>query len=198
MEKAQADCQGILSQIQLTKQLLTESQERIQAVCERISETEKAFFDSLYHFFPDGQESFLSSCAKIGQISEIEKHIHQHQLDVFSLDGRICQLKEQLSNVKPVDITILLEQEASLQQQIQALREEASAVQAQFNQDIAHKKQIESIYQKIEKTEQRYRQVNELFRIASGNNDQRVSFERYVLGFYFDAIVSFANHRLES
>ncbi len=198
LEKAQADCQGILSQIQLTKQLLTESQERIQAVCERISETEKAFFDSLYHFFPDGQESFLSSCAKIGQISEIEKHIHQHQLDVFSLDGRICQLKEQLSNVKPVDITTLLEQEASLQQQIQALREEASAVQAQFNQDIAHKKQIESIYQKIEKTEQRYRQVNELFRIASGNNDQRVSFERYVLGFYFDAIVSFANHRLES
>lgn len=76
-----------------------------------------------------------------------------------------------------------MEQEASLQQQIQALREEASAVQAQFNQDIAHKKQIESIYQKIEKTEQRYRQVNELFRIASGNNDQRVSFERYVLAF---------------
>ena len=74
MEKAQADCQGILSQIQLTKQLLTESQERIQAVCERIFGNRKSIFLILYTIsFQDGQESFLSSCAKIGQISEIEK-----------------------------------------------------------------------------------------------------------------------------
>ena len=103
-----------------------------------------------------------------------------------------------MNGVRFIDITDLLKQEASLQKQIEILRKEASVVQSRLSQDMAHKKQIESIYQKIEKSEWYYRQVNDLFRIASGNNDQRISFERYVLGFYFDAIVSFANHRLEN
>ena len=198
LEKTQKEYQETISQIRSVKQSLTENQERMRLLQEKISTTQKTFSDSLYNSFPGGQKVFLDSCAQIGQISAIEKQIHQYQLDMTSLEGRICQLQEQLNGVRFIDITDLLKQEASLQKQIEILRKEASVVQSRLSQDMAHKKQIESIYQKIEKSEWYYRQVNDLFRIASGNNDLRISFERYVLGFYFDAIVSFANHRLEN
>lgn len=198
LEKTQKEYQETISQIRSVKQSLTENQERMRLLQEKISTTQKTFSDSLYNSFPGGQKVFLDFCAQIGQISAIEKQIHQYQLDMTSLEGRICQLQEQLNGVRFIDITDLLKQEASLQKQIEILRKEASVVQSRLSQDMAHKKQIESIYQKIEKSEWYYRQVNDLFRIASGNNDQRISFERYVLGFYFDAIVSFANHRLEN
>lgn len=198
LESAQKNSQEIASQLRFTKQMIDENQKRLQDLQEKIASTENEFFSLLHRSFPDGEADFLQSLSQIGQIPSIEEILHQHQTAVTSLDGRIHQLKEQLINVKFINITELSEQEASLRKKIQELREQSSSVQLRISQDTSHQQQIEAIHQRIEKSEQHYRQVNDLFRVASGSNEQRVSFERYVLGFYFDAIVSFANHRLES
>ena len=87
LEKTQKEYQETISQIRSVKQSLTENQERMRLLQEKISTTQKTFSDSLYNSFPGGQKVFLDSCAQIGQISAIEKQIHQYQLDMTSLEA---------------------------------------------------------------------------------------------------------------
>lgn len=197
-EKTQKDLQEIQSQIRLSHQSIDDSKARIETLRKKSELTQSHFFATLSSLFPQGQDDFLDACAQIGQIPAMEAELEHYKLTATSLSGQIRQLQEQTNHVKQIDITELLRQEQRFQEQIQKERECASSVQLRLRNDTAHFEEIQSSYQAIEKVEAHYRQVNELFRIASGNNAQRISFERYVLGFYFDAIVSFANHRLET
>lgn len=198
VEKTQKDLREIQSQIQLGQQAQEDLKSRIKALQNKSDQTESQFFSALTALFPQGQDDFLDTCAQIGKIPVIEETLERYKLDVTSLSGQILQLKEQTKYVKYIDITNLLEQEQRFGEQIQKEREYISLIQLRLRNDTAHFKAIQSSYQAIEKEEAHYRQVNELFRIARGNNAQRISFESYVLGFYFDAIVSFANQRLET
>ncbi len=197
-EKTQKSLQEVLSQIRISRQAVSDLKDRIEAVQKKRELTEEKFFASLSTHFPGGQDDFLNACTEIGQIPAIETKLEQYKLATTTLSGQIQQLTEQIKNVKYINIADLLEQEQHLQEQIKNARDEVALVQLRFHNDTAHFKEIRSSYQIIEKTESRYRIVNELFRIASGNNMQRISFERYVLSFYFDAIVSIANKRLET
>lgn len=55
---------------------------------------------------------------------------------------------------------------------------------------------IESLNDDIEEQEKKYSIVAELAKIANGDNDERITFERYVLAAYFDEIIEAANIRL--
>lgn len=54
---------------------------------------------------------------------------------------------------------------------------------------------INSIYNGIEEINKYVTDLNELNKIAKGENSQRISFERYILGIYFQEIISAANIR---
>ena len=57
-----------------------------------------------------------------------------------------------------------------------------------------------SVQEKLDKTEKlsgRYGMIKDLENAARGNNPKRLEFEQYVLGAYFDEILSAANLRLE-
>lgn len=55
---------------------------------------------------------------------------------------------------------------------------------------------IESLNDDIEDDEKKYSMVAELAKIANGDNNERITFERYVLAAYFDEIIEAANTRL--
>lgn len=54
---------------------------------------------------------------------------------------------------------------------------------------------INSIHNDIKERDQYRTNLNELNKIASGENNQKISFERYILGIYFQEIISAANIR---
>ncbi|MDD3192255.1 MAG: SMC family ATPase [Oscillospiraceae bacterium] len=198
LENARKHLQNILSQISLTKQTIDDMALRLKSLQEKIDTSQRAFFSTMQDLFPGGQQDFLDQLSHIGEIEAMEYQLQRHQLTITALAGQIDQLKSQLKSVKLISITDLQEQEKTYRTKIQTLREQVASLQQSLTNDTTHAKEIKVLYQKIEKAEGYCRQVNCLYRIANGNNEQRVSFERYVLGFYFDAIISFANRRLES
>lgn len=64
LEKTQKEYQETISQIRSVKQSLTENQERMRLLQEKISTTQKTFSDSLYNSFPGGQKVFLDPVCK--------------------------------------------------------------------------------------------------------------------------------------
>jgi len=58
--------------------------------------------------------------------------------------------------------------------------------------------EIEKISESIKKDEEEYGIIADLSKIANGENDERITFERYVLAAYFDEIINASNLRLNT
>jgi len=84
--------------------------------------------------------------------------------------------------------------------EVQARREEVArqhgekAVRLSQNQQLLGR--ISESQAQLDMLEQAYRSLGELAQVARGNNEARLSFERYVLAAYFEEVISAANRRL--
>lgn len=67
---------------------------------------------------------------------------------------------------------------------------------SRLDNNIKTLKEIKKLNEKISEKEDDYKIIGELARISNGDNDERITFERYVLAAYFDEIIAAANIRL--
>ena len=79
---------------------------------------------------------------------------------------------------------------------VQQKEEERDILTARISLNQMQLHQIQRYQKRYERIYSEYQDIAELYRLASGNNGQKLSFERYVLGGYFADIIKAANHRL--
>ncbi len=131
--------------------------------------------------------------------------------DILSLQEEIASFYQKLKSQR--DMLIHLEEETKalefqnineLEAKYNLLVEEQKNMQNKQNvvfsrntNNLKALSQLESLLVKIKALEEKYRLVGDLHRVAKGDNDQRLTFERYVLAAYFDEIIIAANLRLE-
>lgn len=154
------------------------------------------FASLLSQHFSRDMDSFLTCIPQIPQAENLEQELQAFSVAIQTVEKQARALKEDLIGVKQVCITDLEAEEQSLKEAISHFQDQLSLQTVGLKNNQLHRDAIAQHYRKIAQEEAFYRSANHLFRIANGNNEQRISFERYVLGFYFDAIVSFANERL--
>ena len=113
-----------------------------------------------------------------------------------SLVTHMVTLREKTDGKQPIDVE-------ELSQRNQQLSQDRTAVTNQRSKWIAQKiilekamASIEKLHRENEELYQRYNAVKELSNMARGNNSQRLSFERYILGSYFDEVIAMANIHL--
>ena len=196
-EQMQTQFHQLISQWQLSVQALEWTAQQIQRIQEKNTALKTEFFRELEHAFAQKQEDFYTALSKINEIEPTEEFLHQQALEKNTLSSQIVQLETDCRGVKYIDITSLLERESTLQTQIQSIQQQIAKHQISYSNDTLHVQQIKALHQKIEEKQTRYQDLSALCQIANGTNALRVSFERYVLGFYFQTIILFANRRLE-
>ncbi|NSJ93158.1 SMC family ATPase, partial [Coprococcus sp. MSK.21.13] len=108
-------------------------------------------------------------------------------------------LDKSIKNSKDLE----LRDENFIKQRLEKVEEEKSQLNREYNiifsrLDNNRKtlKEIEKLNEKIKGKEEEYKVIGELARISNGDNDERITFERYVLAAYFDEIIDAANIRL--
>ena len=94
------------------------------------------------------------------------------------------------------DLESLKAQEATLKEQQKQRTGELSALQALLLSNREHYAKAKELYQVTMDQQEEFARVSRLSRIASGNNEAKVDFERYVLAAYFDDIIEASNQRL--
>lgn len=130
------------------------------------------------------------------EIKLLEKDILEYHQNLKSLKDRLENSVRDTAELKEVSTESLSESLNGLKEQEQHLGEKEKNIFSRINNNNKALREVKSISEAIREDEEKYSVIGELARIATGDNRERITFERYVLAAYFDEIISAANARL--
>ncbi|MYL58755.1 SMC family ATPase, partial [Virgibacillus halodenitrificans] len=136
--------------------------------------------------------------AKMSDIAreEAKQEIEEYNQKRVTIQYRVDELKTALKDKKQLDLSLL---ETQLQELKNAYETALKAVQQSrewFKEAQQLKDNILKANEQVRKIDQQLRTVSDLFNIVRGQNDRKISFERYLQIEYLEQIIDVANHRL--
>ncbi|MFL6557108.1 MAG: SbcC/MukB-like Walker B domain-containing protein, partial [Bacillus sp. (in: firmicutes)] len=203
-------------QQKLVKQL-EEAQHRLQAVREKLSNETARLLDAEKHLTDKQRELdkereifinklaeqgfekyglYASSKRTQGEIRTLEGEIRNYREELRSVSDRLKELTELLTDVKTPDVEGLKLELEKITSVIEALNQQRTNlfVKKRDNEEIYNR--VQSLNEQMKVLEERYKLIGHLYEIAKGQNNFRVTFERYVLAAFLDDILREANGRL--
>lgn len=130
------------------------------------------------------------------ELQQMEAEISHYRESLRSATDRYTELQAQLKDIKVPNLQELTELIDKITQEIKDIDDQKS--------DLSFKKKeneqiLETIYflnKEMKQFEEQYKMIGNLADISKGNNNLRITFERYVLGSFLDDILREANGRL--
>lgn len=111
------------------------------------------------------------------------------------LESSISNLKNEIGNLETSSLEIIKTNLEELNQKFSEIENSERNLSNKIMLLDSVKTNIESIGKNISESDKHRTNLNELSKISNGNNKYKVSFERYILGIYFEEIISAANIR---
>lgn len=152
--------------------------------------------DNKYHTTLDAfinEEEFLNLKTQINQISILEKKYQDYLISLKSLNEQIISLENEVKDSTYVDLSSLSETIKEVNQQLREKNDDLEKLKIDYSLKEKMIKDIQKINQQLEKDEDTYQRYLDLYNLASGKNNARVSIERYVLATYFENMLIYAN-----
>lgn len=152
--------------------------------------------DNKYHTALDAfinEEEFLNLKTQINQISILEKKYQDYLISLKSLNEQIISLENEFKDSTYVDLSSLSETIKEVNQQLREKNDDLEKLKIDYSLKEKMIKDIQKINQQLEKDEDTYQRYLDLYNLASGKNNARVSIERYVLATYFENMLIYAN-----
>lgn len=152
--------------------------------------------DNKYHTALDAfinEEEFLSLKTQINQISILEKKYQDYLISLKSLNEQIISLENEVKDSTYVDLSSLSETIKEVNQQLREKNDDLEKLKIDYSLKEKMIKDIQKINQQLKKDEDTYQRYLDLYNLASGKNNARVSIERYVLATYFENMLIYAN-----
>ncbi|QIZ07875.1 SMC family ATPase [Priestia megaterium] len=200
----------------LIKQL-EEAQQRFQAVKEKLSNETARLLDAEKHHASKHKEleterdifinklseqgfekygMYAASKRTEGEIRSLEAEIRSYREELRSVSDRLKELTELLIDVKTPNVEGLKQELVKITSEIEALNHQSTNlfVKKRDNEEIYSR--VENLNEQMKVLEERYKLIGHLYEIAKGQNNFRITFERYVLAAFLDDILREANGRL--
>ncbi|WP_416826093.1 AAA family ATPase [Ectobacillus polymachus] len=130
------------------------------------------------------------------QISSTKRKIQDYYSSVDSVKKQVEHLRDSLEGKEIIDITELAEEVTELQQLVRTLIEQRQNIKLAIEDVRKLQDNIVSIDEQIHDDENKYQEIVDLYEVVKGDNENRISFERYILIEYLEQIVHAANERL--
>ncbi|WP_026906504.1 AAA family ATPase [Paucisalibacillus globulus] len=128
---------------------------------------------------------------------QMEEEIEAYETNSKRISYRLEQLKEQLAEVKRVDLAEIEAGVILYKNELQKTQELLLSLNTKIKHDEGTLKRLSEVMEKVKELEEDYYIVGSLADLSSGNNALRLSFERYVLASFLDEILLQANIRLD-
>lgn len=141
----------------------------------------------------NNEEEFLKYYEMLDQKDDKEKMYQEYIINKEKLLSNIEMLEKETHNNEYTDLT-------NLQEEVNRLKGEKNTLQQNYHQktitidnDTKIYKTLKKEYNKNKTIHKNYQHYLHLSEITSGKNTMKMSFERYVLSFYFENILQYAN-----
>jgi len=131
------------------------------------------------------------------EISSLDQEISDYQQELRSAMDAYDQSQQDVEGISPVDVVALEREQQILQAEKNNLITQRTIVIARQTHNQTMLTSIGILLGEIGKKEGEQQLVGHLAKIAKGDNEQKVSFERYVLAAFFNDIIDAANARLK-
>ena len=142
------------------------------------------------------EEDYLSAQMAPEELDSQRRTLLESQRQAEGIRSQLSLLVGQLNGRRPPDMQQLNAQRQALLEKKQAVLLQRDTIGARLTQNRVVLERTEKIARQGERLDAAYRDIGALADIATGNNPQKLSFERYVLGRYFEDIIRVANPHL--
>lgn len=127
----------------------------------------------------------------------IEAEIAEYESKKREVLTKLSVLKEDIgANTFSKDLNMLKAKCKESSDALATCQKECIDLSATIEICLRTKNKVKTVWQQIEKNNNLCYKTNELYRLASGQNSAKLSFERFVLSSYFDLIIEIANLKL--
>lgn len=141
----------------------------------------------MYEEYRDAQE----------EIPKLEEIVQNYGNATAAISVELGALETELGEQQPIDLAALQQRHRVLTEELAQRSSDKVKLSARLQINTQACNAIAQRFDGMEALFDKYKNVNELYRLSSGNNAQRISFESYVLAAYFDDIIALANLRLD-
>jgi len=168
----------------------------IEQANEDVSKWQKVLKEKLLEFNFSSYEEYKEIKMSEKEIDLLENDINNFYKKLQSAGDAYKNYELVCKDLSEVHVNSLKETFSELTTKESNLAYDEKKIYARIKNNKSALKEIEEITNAIRKDEEKYSVISDVSKTANGFNEERITFERYVLAAYFDEIVSAANIRL--
>jgi exonuclease SbcC len=192
LSQKRSECQTKKDQLSKTLELIQKQKAQTEEQSQKIAEQCNAVLSEQNI----SQEELYTKFTMLDTLPQRQKTIQNWEQDCIIKQELISNYTDELKNKTRPDLEKLSAIREDLESQISVLSKEIQALTTQYQLNCETNEKLKQEYETGAMLSKQFQQVNLLYQIASGKNKNRISFERYVLGIYFDQVIQSANLRL--
>ncbi|AJH82016.1 SMC family ATPase [Bacillus thuringiensis] len=142
------------------------------------------------------QSTYKEAKLSDAEMELIQKEIQSYYSSLEVLAKQIEELHVELKDKEYMDITALGEHIKELEINLDIIKEKRQRAQNAVTYISDLHENIRRIDEQIHEEEKAFQELVDLYEVMKGDNESRISFERYILIEYLEQIVQIANERL--
>ncbi len=160
-----------------------------------LAEADAAFLSALSEAGM-AREDFLKTVAALPEKGDLQKKLDAYRLEVYRVEKSLQERAEHPLPKTEDSLESLNTKMAALEADLAASQK--ALVQYRLDEEAVARQlsRLEKALKKEEKTRQEYEKIARVYRLVSGGNPLKMTFESYILAFYFEEILKRANVRL--
>ncbi|MBU5453929.1 SbcC/MukB-like Walker B domain-containing protein [Caproiciproducens sp. MSJ-32] len=145
--------------------------------------------------FKDGRD-YKNSQLKESEIEALEKEINNYNNNFTNTEKMLIEITKECEGLVKRDVKELELKIENYKDEKLKLQDNEKKLYSKIEQNTRLLDKIKKNNELIEKDEKKYSTIGRLSKIINGDNNRKISFERYVLASYFEDIITAANLRL--
>lgn len=196
-EQVQANFQKTNEMLLTETARYEEAEKQTQALEQKLNVEREVFKTTMEQQGFKGYASYEAAKKTEQEVQVLQREIRNYHEEYRSVKDRFEELNSVLADIKKPDL-------AQLNAEFEKIKHAILDLQNRYNQLYVRKVDDEQITEKIEvindeikSLEEKFELIGHLYEMAKGQNNQRITFERYVLAAFLDDILSEANQRLK-
>lgn len=167
----------------------------LHKVCKEYSEAEKNFNNKIIAMGFRDKDDYTVSKVSDDYMYELDNKIKDYYERIKSNEDRYKDIIKELEGKVIIDIDELDRKLLEKNREKEELINKSTELYSRIEHNNTILRNILKLNEDTNKEEENYKIVGELNNVANGRNNQKLTFERYVLASYFDEIIEAANIR---
>lgn len=186
-----------LQKDRLEKQLESLSASKSEEIV-RLQEAKKAFLQELSAAGYQDAGSYREEKQSLPSLPQLEAEMKGYEDTLRRNEILREQLTAEVGSKTPYPLEEMRQRQETLSQTVAQMEDTFLRLQSSIQQDEKALCYLKQNLASLQKADEQFRTVGTLYKLSAGMNQKNVSFERFILGGFFDEIIQNANLRLLS